>query len=341
VNYIADATEPEEFLQFAITVDIPRRGLKGIRVGGDRAIWDTVKRQSADPFLAELSFNGDLALADGRLYALGWRKRGYIDVYLVCLDASTGERLWAAPIAGNQVELTMFGETAHEPLLGTVLVRGGSVYCSTNLGVVAGVRASDGHVLWATEYEAQRRRQFRGRRQYGRTPIAWERNPMLLHEERLVVTPLDSPDLIVFHAGDGRVLQKKSQERGFLVGILDERIVVAKSEIRLLPVRDLERGDELRTKVVDEIRAAPALVDGGIVYCTQDGLYHQPLRGDLESRPPELLCTLEELEYDLEDRDPVPDGLVTVLRDRILVTSSQRVSCFLEDIPPPEPVSPR
>jgi outer membrane protein assembly factor BamB len=342
-SYVADATASEDYMQYDITVAIPRRGLKGIRVAGDRTVWDTVKRQTADPFLSELSFNGEPALAGGRLYALGWRKKGYIDVFLVCLDARTGERLWSAPIAGNQVELTMFGETAHEPLLGAVVVEDGSAYCSTNLGVVARVRASDGHVLWATEYEAQRRRQFRGRRSHARARVVWERNPILLHDGRLVATPLDSTDLLVFDAADGRVLQRRGggEDKGFLVGILDDRIVLAKDEIRLMPIRDIQRGDDLRFKVADEIRATPALVDGGIVYTTADGLYHQSLRSiGGEPSPPDHLCPLQELEYDVEERDPIPDGAVTVLRDRILVTSSQRVSCFLAE-PPPTETSPR
>jgi len=338
-SYVAGASQPDEYLGYDITVEVPLRGLKGVRVGLDRTIWDTAKRKGSDPLLAELSFNGEPVLAGGHLYALGWRKKGYIDVFLVCLDARTGERLWSSPLVGNQVELTMFGETAHEPLLGSVAVAEGAVFCSTNLGVVARVRASDGHVIWATEYEAQRRRAFRGRRSQYRMRPVWDRNPILLHEDRLIATPLDSADLIVIDTETGIVRQRVAGESGFLVGILDENLVLARSEVRLLPVRDVSRGGGTRTPLPGELRARPALVDGGLVFATEDGLFHLPLSVWRGAVPAEAvkLCSLIENAYDPGERDPVTDGTVSVLPDRILVTSSQRTSCYLaEPIPEPE-----
>ncbi len=335
-SYVADATDRDQYLGFDITVEVPKRALKGIRIGTDRAIWDTVRRQVADPFLAELSFNGEPTLVDGRIYALGWRKRGYIDVFLVCLDARTGERLWSAPIAGNQVELTMFGETAHEPILGTVCVDDSAVFCSTNLGVIARVRASDGHVLWATEYEAQGRRSYGGHRSYRmQARPVWERNPIILHSGRLAVTPLDSADLFVLDPEDGRVEQRVSGEQGFLVGVFEDHLVLARNGIRLIPVSDVESRHGPQFRVANEIRARPALVAEGIVYTTEEGLFHQPIViGRKDNLPPVKLCALDELEYDINERDAIHDGVVDVLHDRILVTSSQRISCYLPDLPP-------
>ncbi len=334
-SYVADRTDHEQFMGFDITVEVPKRGLKGIRVGTDRVIWDTVRRQTQDPFLAELSFNSSLVLSSGRLYALGWRKKGYIDVFLVCLDVRNGKRLWSAPIVGNQVELTMFGEAAHEPILGDVIVENETVYCSTNLGVVARVRGSDGHVLWATEYEAPRKRAYRGRRRNPRRPV-WERNNMQLAADRLVVTPLDSPELFVLDPRDGRVLQSRMGLDGYLVGVWNDFLVLAKSDISLIPLRDVERGVSERFRAQQGIRARPALVEGGLVYSTDDGLFYQPLvRSPSAPGKAVKLCSLRGLQREIND-DPIQDGIVTVLPDRIIVTSAQISSCFIQDTPKQE-----
>ena len=331
-SYVSDMSDAEKYMGFDIKVEIPQRGLKGVRIGSDRAIWDTVRRQNKDPFLAEMSFNGKFAVEGGRLYALGWRKKGDIDVFLICLDLHTGKRLWSAPIVGNQVELTMFGEAAYEPVLGDVLVDGDAIFCSTNLGVISRVRASDGHVLWATEYDAIEKRSLRRRR--SRTPKrmspVWERNEMLLTHGRLVVTPLDSREMYVLDPKDGRVLQDRTGY-GFLVGAWEDHFVLAwKNQIETIPIRDIEstRGDHFSAP--GEIRGRPALVEDGIVYATESGLYYQKLsRGTPLSSSAQKISTFTPRHDPHGSHDEILDGTVVVLPDRILVTSSQWISCFL------------
>ncbi|MFQ5654760.1 MAG: hypothetical protein ACE5GW_08520, partial [Planctomycetota bacterium] len=86
-SYVARASEADEYLGYEITIAVPQRALKAIRIGrGSRILWDTFSRRSQDSLLRQLSFNST-PLTDGeRLYALGWRKSGYVDAYLVCID---------------------------------------------------------------------------------------------------------------------------------------------------------------------------------------------------------------------------------------------------------------
>lgn len=345
-NYVTAATDPSEYLGFDITVAVPQRALQGIRVGTDRPLWDTHRLQNADPFLAELSFNSTPVVEGGRVYALGWRKKGYIDVFLVCLDARTGERVWIAPLVGNQVELTMFGEQAREPMLGEILLDDGTVYCSTNLGVICRVRASDGHVLWATEYETTLRRSYRGRgrgRSFPQDPN-WRRNPVLLARDRLFATPLDSGELLVLDPEDGRIVQMEGTLSGFMVGVLGDHIVFADRDIHLVPVRDVERGAVLSSRMDSSVRGRPALVENGIVYANSNGLFHQELRGVRTALPGAVKLCDNWIPDDDAGRphrgSDVLDGHVTVLHDRILVTSSHWMSCYIEE-PDPLEVRPR
>ena len=336
-SYVAGMSDADEYLGYDITVEIPKRGLKGIRIGSDRTVWDTVRRQTEDPFLAQLSFNGRFEVDSDRVYALGWRKMGYIDVFLVCLDLHTGKRIWSAPLVGNQVELTMFGEAAYEPILGDVILEGDAIFCSTNLGVVARVRASDGHVVWATEYEALEKRSRRGRHTRGLPKSmrpTWERNSMLLHRGRLITTPLDSSKLYVIDPESGRVLQDRSGG-GFMVGIWEDFLVlVSNPTVQLFPVLDVEQKSNLSWRIGD-IRARPALTREGLVYTTDSGLFFLRLQG---ASTPEKICELGALTdaHNRRREESILDGMVTILKDRILVTSSQRISCYLKDEPAAE-----
>jgi hypothetical protein len=172
---------------------------------------------------------------------------------------------------------------------------------------------------------------------------SWEPNPIILHEDRLIAAPLDSLDLIAVDTATGAVLQQAPGDGGFLVGVLDEHLVVARGQVRLVPVRDIARGSGDGHRLPGELRARPALVEGGLVFTTEDGLFHLPLSASRTALPAEAqkLCSLVENAYDPGDREPVTDGMVSVLPDRILVTSSQRVSCFLAELPPPTEEGPR
>ena len=335
-SYVADRTDSKNYLGYAIEVEIPQRGLKGIRIGSEDVIWDTI-RNNPDELLRELSFNGSIAIDGSRVYALAWRKKGYIDVFLVCLDLHSGKRLWSAPIVGNQVELTMFGEAAYEPVVGQVAVDGDAVYCSTNLGAIAKVRSSDGHVLWATAYDPLRKRQRRGRR---RTPMqqmtVWERNPLVLHEGRLFATPLDSSRLLALDPADGRVIQDV-RGSGWMVGVWDEYLVLLEHRsLRLLPFRDLDRGGRAFA-LPGTVRSRPGLVKDGLVYTTEgEGLFHQSFT-DPRRTSPQRLSGYGPIFGGGRGRgaSPIRDGDIHVLPDRILTVSSQWIQCYVS-APPAE-----
>ena len=108
-SYVARASRRENYLGYDIQVALPWRGIKcwDTSVDGGRLLWDSAHRTVESEELGTTSFNTRPVLKDGRVYALGWRKSGYIDVSLWCLDAETGDPIWVRPIVGNQVDLTM------------------------------------------------------------------------------------------------------------------------------------------------------------------------------------------------------------------------------------------
>ncbi|MFQ5654197.1 MAG: PQQ-binding-like beta-propeller repeat protein, partial [Planctomycetota bacterium] len=270
------------------------------------------------------------------------------------VDLATGSALWKTPLVGNQIELTMFGEIAREPFMGGLLLEDGIVYACTNLGVVAAVRAADGRVKWVTEYRSNNERVYRGRyRRAGRRPV-WDRNPVCAFEKRLLVTPLDSNSLYAFSTLTGKMLQKTSSHLGkFLLGIHEDRLVLCGSSITTLPARDLTNTALQRThRLMGEVRARPALVREGVVYATDSSLYFQPLGmgrrvGERSLLQSSLAIPLVRFRDGIlppqrprregpfgafapsDDDDRVFDGRVKVLPDRVLVTSTYWLSCYL------------
>lgn len=341
-SYVARASRRENYLGYDIQVALPWRGIKcwNTEIDGGRLLWDSAHRSVTNEQLRTTSFNTRPVLRDGRVYALGWRKSGYIDVSLWCLNAETGEPIWVQPIVGNQVDLTMFGEPSREPILGSLLLDGDVVFCCSNLGAIAAVRIWDGKVLWVSEYEqiAPRKRNRRYNRIFA-TQV-WKPNPMILHEGRLFVTPLDSADLYCLSAKDGGLLTKIPNNEGALgphmLGISGNRLVLAGDLLTTILANDPGREELWRQSIVRNPSASrPALTSDGLLYLNDsDGvLYLQSFR---QARQAKSIAATRRTSRDRNNRwndalnldDSESGGRVDVCGDRILITQIERSTCI-------------
>ena len=331
-SYAADVNVPEDFFGYDISIAVARRGLKAVTVKAGRELWDTA-RQRRDPDLARFSFNSQPVIVGDRLYALGWRESGYVVCYLVCLELKSGRALWKTILAGNQIELTMFGEIAMEPFLGEIVVEEGVVYASTNLGVFAAVRARDGAIRWATEYQTLAVRAARRNRQRSQRQTRWARNPLVSFRDRIIVTPFDSSLVLALDKKNGRLLQSIPYSRVgrrshgiFLLGRRGTQLVFCTGQkLVLIPILDLQ-SDGPRLELTWTTNARPALLREGVVYSSKDGgLRYRPFR---EGREESEIYTPPARSRGGDST--VVDGAVTVLPDRVLVTNSYRIRCFVE-----------
>ncbi|MEM7262385.1 MAG: PQQ-binding-like beta-propeller repeat protein, partial [Planctomycetota bacterium] len=350
-TYVASATADEQYSGYQITASVPKRALIAVEARrGGRVQWDTASPETElrDPLLASLSFNAPPVTVGGKIYALGWQKVGTINAVAVCLDAKTGEALWKTIVVGNQIDLTMFGEISHEPFLGGVAVRDGQVYLNTQLGVLAALGASDGEVRWICPYESARPQPHRRHYDNFRRKEIWERNPLVLYEDRMIVTPLDSEQALSVELETGRILQEVHYRRlgRFMLGLHGPHLVFCdRDSIVRVVARDLLQriGDDVRLPCY--LDARPALVQGGIVYTTDEGLYRQAF--DPLTDPVELatFATRSHQEYDFIQAGDVVvvsgvedatlgSGLPT--ETKILVANSDKIRCFEEVLPPAE-----
>ncbi len=337
-SYVAWASRREDYLGFDIQVSLPSRAMKCWDVNGDgRLLWDTSDRSNGDAMLRKSSFNSTPVIKDGKVWALGWRKSGYIDVTLWCLDARTGKKIWSRPIVGNQVELTMFGEPAREPILGSVLLADGMVYCCSNLGVIAAMRAWDGQVQWIAEYDRQSKRSYRSRYRQPRRGRVWAPNPLVLHDGKLFVTPLDSSQLHAIDAETGSIIsQVEGKGLGpHMLGVTDGRLVLFGDLLTSMLVSDIGRSDQWNQALTrSPATARPALVEGGVIYISvnESALYQQALDHTHATR------VIASLSDGPKQRPGIGvfraessiGGRVDVVGDRIILTNLIQATCLTQ-----------
>lgn len=110
------------------------------------------------PALAPLIPMGDPAADDGYVYFLA-RSAGLLPrLFVVCVDANTGEPRWRRQLVSQQlmIEFRHRREKANVDLVqfgSGVTVHRGAVYAMTNVGVLARLDPRDGLVRWAHRYE--------------------------------------------------------------------------------------------------------------------------------------------------------------------------------------------
>lgn len=337
-SYVARASRREDYLGFDIQVSLPWRGIKCWDLAGaGRLLWDTGSRDIGDEMLRTTSFNSAPVVEGDRVWALGWRKSGYIDVTLWCLDAHTGKKVWSRPIVGNQVDLTMFGEPAREPILGSIRVDDGTVYCCSNLGAIAALRSWDGQVQWVMEYDRDSQRSYRGRYRPQRRSSIWSPNPIVIEDGMLFVTPLDCNQLYAIEASSGIV---RSQVNGkglgpYMLGTTDGKLVLFGDLLTSMVASDIGHRELWKQALTRSPGLGrPALVEDGVVYVSagESALIHQRL--DPISTPRTIAVLSEDPGPQVgrglfRVEDPL-GGRVDVNGDRIIITNLNRATCLTQ-----------
>ncbi|MHC5212043.1 MAG: outer membrane protein assembly factor BamB family protein [Planctomycetota bacterium] len=195
------------FDSIPINWPLPRRRLVALDRATGALAWEQERPEAGEQdFRNAFDVAGPPTVVDGVVYAAGTVTLGSINSYVAAFDLSTGDLLWRTLLCAGQQDLTMFNRPFQEHTASPPLVSGGSVYVSSNLGVVACVDAWSGRLRWLSSYTTTERRASRSPERDQRRPIRWANEPPVLDGGRLVVTPLDSPSLLVLDAATGRQL---------------------------------------------------------------------------------------------------------------------------------------
>lgn len=233
----------QRFRGIQVTAAIPVRKLAGFDPATWRWRWSHA-RSLPGSRQADWSWPSPPVCAEGVGYAAAWAIQGFVNSYATAFDVHTGRLLWETWVVSGQMEQTMFGEQAGEPLCVSPAFSAGVVYHLTSFGCLAALAAETGRPLWVTEYEQLEVRPPRGF--YADTrPIQWENNPPLVEDGVVVVAPLDSPACYGFEAATGRMLWRNPRAQPlsgldlrYVIGAAAGRVVLAGArDVACLSVR--------------------------------------------------------------------------------------------------------
>ncbi len=194
---------------------------------------------------------------------------------LAAVDASTGRIVWSSflyALLGGPSHL--FDWALGASSIGALAEAGGTVFVSSNAGVVAAVDGTDGRVLWARRYETVPQAEARVAIDDGK--LGWGANPVVVDGERLFVAPMDGEALLVLRRADGKLLgQVPRRGRRALLGVTGDLAYVAGSEVACV---DLTTGADRWRRPLD---GRPF----GRGFVTPTGVYHATDRALVCLRP--------------------------------------------------------
>ena len=165
-------------------------------------------------------FLGPPLVLDGRLYAVTECES---QLNLVALKAETGAVLWIQGI--GYVDRPIDEDSLRNALACTPCYSAGVIVCPTQMGVLVGVDALDGALLWTYYYgdddvtASESAWSFVSHRPYGNSGFV---NPPLIDGNRVVILPRQSDSIHCLDLASGRKLWKQPRnDAEFIAGAAD------------------------------------------------------------------------------------------------------------------------
>ena len=179
------------------------------------------------PWDSEWAFDG-VPVSDGQSLYIALRHRSSVrtENYVACFDARTARLRWRRMLVGAEPA----GSQRPFELTHTLLtLREQTLYCNTNLGVVAALSSADGAIKWLTEYP---RVDFQNTNPDRNTQhLLRDLTPCLLYRDLVVVAPRDCDRLFALDANTGILIWASLPEQAadaiHLLGVGNEHLIAS------------------------------------------------------------------------------------------------------------------
>ena len=192
-----------------------------------------LKSQGDDPTVA---FAGTPVVTRDRLFVAIRANEQSARAGVACYDLSSREKLWERWLCQANTPAT---GKSNELISNLLTYDAGTIYCNTNLGVVAAIRAQDGDIDWLRTYERQSTPILDGESTYYRGP-----NPCVYHHGTVLALPTDSSSVLALDAATGHTLWRHAcdGDAAHILGAVKDYVVLFDEGVQIL---DLYSGELL------------------------------------------------------------------------------------------------
>jgi len=184
------------------------------------------------------AFDGSPVADDAGVYVAMRRIDIRPRAYVACFDAQSGRLRWRQFICSADTPARgMMFQVTHDLLT----LAGDSIYFDTNLGAVAAINISDGHLQWVSLYPRQRQGDL------AKLAPHWRRdlNPCVYHQGVIYVVPADSPRIFAFDAYTGQILWQTGTQTQYALDLLvatDDYLIAGGKKLYWIGLKDEDRG---------------------------------------------------------------------------------------------------
>jgi outer membrane protein assembly factor BamB len=175
----------------------------------------------------EWAFDG-VPVSDGQSLYIALRHRSSVrsENYVGCFDARTGRLRWRRMIVGAEP----FGSRRPFELTHTLLtLRHNTLYCNTNLGVVAAIDVDDGKIKWITEYPRVDLHDDNPDR--NALHLFRDLTPCLLYRDLVIAAPMDCEQIFALNANTGILIWASLREQAadaiHLLGVGQDHLIAS------------------------------------------------------------------------------------------------------------------
>ena len=259
-------------------------------------------------------------VTDGRCLYIMLRRRDNVrhQAHVACFDMKRGRLQWRQFLAAaDTLGQGQYIEFTHNLLT----LDQGVLYCNTNLGAVAAVRAEDGQLQWVVRYP---RCPASGGDPYRSLAHVYrDVTPCMVHKDLVFVAPGDSDRVFALDAGTGLLQWSTDAQTAVdvvhLLGVGQGHLLASGSRLYWIDVRDGEVLARFPARLEDDTRGyGRGLLAGDLVYWPTVGRIHVfQQSGPRRARQPIDLAPLG-----------MRGGNLVLSDQLLLIAGSERLSAF-------------
>lgn len=279
---------------------------------------------------AEWAFDG-VPISDGQSLYIALRHRSSVrtENYVACFDARTARLRWRRRLVGAE---PVGSERPFELTHTLLTLRNDTLYCNTNLGVVAALYTRDGALRWLTEYprvDLQNENPDRDVRHAFR-----DLTPCLLYRDLVIVAPLDCDRLVALDANTGILIWASLREQAadaiHLLGVGEDQLIASGDYLYWFDVYTgrlasqfpaPHRGLPGHAKPSPHGYGRGILVDKLVYWPTRESIivFDQRIRPEMRGRTPEPIGVLNLASQGATGGNLVPaDGFLLIASHNLL-----------------------